>query len=119
MRRELCESCGGKPAEFSVSRVSKTGRRGERSLCESCARDSERVLFGDSGLLLTDMLKTLVMARSSSESGGNRTKVCPNCGNTVGEVKEAGIVGCSMCFMVFRDEIDRVIEELHGSGKPA
>lgn len=115
MRREFCESCGPPTrAEYRISRVSKAGRRAERSLCDACMRDAERVLVGDSGLPLTDLLKVLVLDRSAIESEENRTKVCPGCGNTIDEVTEAGIVGCSMCFVVFRDEIDRVIGELHG-----
>jgi len=119
MYRGYCESCGSpRRVEFVVYRASKAGRRAERRLCETCARDSERILFGDSGLLLTDLLKALATECSVSENEQDRTKVCPSCGNTVDEVEQGGMVGCSMCYTVFRAEVDRVIRELHGrSGK--
>lgn len=114
MRPKLCESCRREPARFSVCRVSKSGRREERNLCEACARDSERILFGDRGLLVTECLQALVIERSSVEGEQNRTKVCPDCGNTVNVIEESGDVGCAMCYTVFRTEIDRVIRALHG-----
>jgi len=119
MRAGYCESCGPpRRAEFVICRVSKAGRRAERRLCETCAGNSERILFGDSGLLLTDALKTLATECSASENERNRTKVCPVCGNTIDEVEQGGMVGCSTCYTVFKAEVDRVIRELHGaSGK--
>lgn len=122
MRRRLCESCHREPARFTVFRASRAGRREERSLCETCARDSERMLFGDSGLLMMDCLDTIVIERAAADKEQHRTKVCSCCGNTVGRVADAAEVGCSLCYVVFRDEVARVIQELHGlrpgDGKP-
>ena len=109
-----CEWCG-KEAQYKVFIASKNDRRDEQDLCEACARDSERVLFGDSGLPMPDLLKALVLERSTSESERDRTKECPRCGNTREELAESAMVGCSVCYMVFRDEIDRLVRELHGS----
>ena len=111
-RARICESCRREPAEFTVCLTSKSGRRGEQDLCGICARDRERVLFGDGGLLLTELLQA---ERFSANGEQNRTKVCPHCGNTVNKIIEAGEVGCAMCYVVFRDEVDKVIQELHGS----
>lgn len=111
-----CEWCG-KPAEYRVFIASEKGRQGERVLCEACARDSERILFGDSGLPMPDLLKALVLERLFSEIETDRPERsgCPRCGNTMQELAESAMVGCSVCYMVFRDEVDRLIRELHGS----
>ena len=111
-----CEWCG-KEAQYRVFIASKNDRRDERVLCEACARDSERVLFGDSGLPMPDLLKALVLESSVSESEGNRSERsgCPQCGNTREELAESGMLGCSVCYMVFREEVDRLVSELHGS----
>ena len=115
MRKGFCELCGPpRRAEFAVCRASAGGRRAERSLCETCARDAERIIFGAGGLPLTDLLKVLILERPASGNEENRTKVCPSCGNSADEVKEAGAVGCPMCYSVFRDEIAEVIRKLHG-----
>ena len=114
MRAGLCESCRLQPAELVVSRVSKAGRHDERSLCRTCARDAERLLFGDSGLLVTDLLEVVSTERPVADGDQNRTKVCPNCGNTVNVVEESGVVGCAVCYMVFQTEVDRLIAEMHG-----
>ncbi len=116
MRKSFCELCGPpRRAEFTVCRVTGTGRREERNLCGQCARDAERVLCGESRLPLADMLNVLITERAASMSGGDRTKVCPTCGNTEQRVLEAGEVGCPSCYSVFRKEIDEIIRALHGS----
>ena len=115
MRKGFCELCGPpRRAEFAVCRASAGGRRAERSLCETCTRNVERIIFGAGGLPLTDLLKVLILERPASGNEQNRTKVCPSCGNTADEVKEAGAVGCPTCYSVFRDEIGKVIRKLHG-----
>jgi protein arginine kinase activator len=114
MRKSFCELCGPpRRAEFTVCKISDAGRREERNLCGQCAKDAERILFGDSRLPLTDLLNVLVLERSGSESDSDRTKVCPSCGNSVQRVLEAGEVGCSTCYSVFRKEIDEVVRAMH------
>jgi protein-arginine kinase activator protein McsA len=123
MHRRFCESCGKGQAEFIVCRASDAGGRTEQYLCEACARDAEHVMFGVSGLPMTDLLRALVVERPGSEIEQTRTKVCPGCGNTIDEVTESAMVGCAMCYSVFRNEIDRIVQEMHGhsfgQGKPA
>lgn len=111
-----CEWCG-KEAQYKVFTASKNDRQDERILCEACAGDCERILFGDSGLPMPDLLKALVLERSASERERNRPERsgCPRCGNTRDELAQSGMVGCSVCYMVFRDEVDRLVRELHGS----
>jgi len=115
MRGDFCELCGPpERAQYLVYRVSKAGRRSERKLCETCARQSEKILLGNSGLPLVDLLGVLTTENSVTKKEQNRTKVCPRCGNTIGDVTESGMVGCSTCYTVFKAEIDQVIEKLHG-----
>lgn len=116
-RDQICEVCG-RPAEFIVYSVSRSGRQNERGLCEACCADAERVLLGADGPPLVELFRGLVWDAPDSENGENRTKVCPSCGNTLDEVIEFGMVGCFTCYMVFRDQIDKVIRKLHG-GQPS
>jgi protein arginine kinase activator len=110
---KLCELCGCEPAEFVVRLVTEISQGAEQNLCESCAVNRERILFGSSRLPLTALVKTLAARVESPENDDNRTKVCPFCGNTADEVERAGIVGCSTCYAVFQAEVDRVIRILH------
>lgn len=115
MRKTFCELCGPpRRAEFTVSRVTGSGRREERNLCGQCARDAERIVFGESRLPLADLLDVLITERAAAGSDIDRTKVCPTCGNTEQRVLEAGEVGCPACYAVFRKEIDRIVRALHG-----
>ncbi len=122
MQTRLCESCRSKPAEFLVSRVVGGHARQEARLCASCAVNSERARCGDKGLLLTELLQSMLAEDSLADGGSDRTKVCPTCGNTDGELRETGMLGCGMCYVVFREDIDSLIAELHGytpgQGKP-
>lgn len=112
MRARLCESCRSRPAEFTVSRVVGGHTRQESRLCASCAANSERVRFGDKGLLLTDLLQSTMAKHSIADFEADRTKVCPGCGNTPDEARKTGMLGCSMCYVVFGDEVDAVLAEL-------
>ena len=116
----LCESCRHEPAEFTVCRISAGRASDERLLCSRCARDNERVLFGDRGLSLVELLEERLSGGSDGEP--SRTKVCPGCGNALDETKQSGMLGCSMCYVAFREEIKPMITELHGyspsQGKP-
>lgn len=116
MRKDHCELCGPPAeAEYLVCSVSDSGRSPARRLCGNCARDCERIVFGDGGLSVTEALTTLVVEPMSLQSEQNRTKVCPVCGNGVSDVLEAGMTGCSTCYTVFRTEVDGVISQLHGA----
>jgi protein-arginine kinase activator protein McsA len=113
MREILCESCGHDVAEIVVCFTSGT-RRTERNLCRRCARDSERILFGDGELLIADTLELLATERQTPAAERDRTKVCPNCGNTVDDVLESGVAGCPTCYKVLRSAIDLAIDRWHG-----
>lgn len=122
MRAGLCELCRQRRAEFAVSRMVGGRCRDEWRLCAACAGDNERVLCGDSSLSLAELLEVCIGRLSVSEGEQNRTKVCPGCGNTVEEAKRTGMMGCSMCYVSFRDDIESLITKLHGfslsQGKP-
>ncbi len=114
MRTEVCEACRRQPAGFAVCKVVGSNTYRERHLCISCARDSERIQCGDSGLSLTDLLNTFIVQSNVAEEASTRTKVCPGCGNTFDETQNTGMLGCSMCYTVFRDYVDSAIGKLHG-----
>lgn len=109
----ICDSCG-RNAEFKAYRLSETTPHAERNLCRVCAEDFERVHCGNSGLPLTKLLNSLVVSQSSKCSKSERTSVCPQCGNNVCNVVESGIVGCPMCYEVFREEVESMVRRLHG-----
>lgn len=109
MRSGVCESCGLKPAELVVCVTRADGRGCERRLCGRCARDAERIMFGDSSLLSSELLQASQCEEAGMPGGANAMKVCPECGNTASEVERAGIMGCSTCYEVFRGEIEPII----------
>ncbi len=115
MRKSFCDSCGPpRHAEFTVALVSEHGTREERDLCGVCAKDAERVMFGASRLPLVDLLSVLALEKAGAQTDKHRTKVCPTCGNKESDVTEHGMVGCSHCYVYFREEIEQVILRMHG-----
>lgn len=82
-----------------------------RALCSGCAENTERIALGDSGISLTELVG---IAAHQLYACDNKITVCPTCGNTVNDVIEAGIVGCSDCYTVFHDEVEKMIDEMQG-----
>lgn len=122
MRAGLCELCRKRQAEFVVCKISGNERREERQLCAKCTGDREKIIYGNSGLLLTELVNIHLSKLSASSKEQNRTKVCPNCGNTIENTRQTGMVGCPTCYIIFEEEVGAIIAELHGytvsRGKP-
>ena len=43
------------------------------------------------------------------------SKRCPNCGATLEEIRQTGLVGCAKCYETFAPELSGTIERIHGA----
>jgi len=47
---------------------------------------------------------------------GNDITSCQNCGQTYGEFKKSGKLGCAACYTAFRGHISQALKNIHGTG---
>jgi protein arginine kinase activator len=87
-----CELCGVNNAKYKYYEVDSDKVR-EINICEDCARKKG---IGD---------------KNKEDALVDRNKVCPSCGLTFTEYKNARNLGCVDCYTVFKDEIKMFLKE--------
>jgi protein arginine kinase activator len=76
-------------------------------LCESCAQ--KKGVTDPEGFSLADMLSKAPLVPVSGED----QVVCSNCGQSTEDFRRTGRLGCSECFVVFKDLVLPVLEDMH------
>ena len=103
-----CERCGQREAT-SVFTQTVNGTSKTVHLCSQCAQ--EQMMggwFSDFGL-------GNFMGLSHSGYAPHTSKQCPNCGATLEEIRQTGLVGCAKCYETFAPELSGTIERIHGA----
>lgn len=100
----LCQHCKKNPAVVNyVEKVN--GNKFEYHLCAFCYAD----LYGE----LNNKVNNDVWAGLFS-SPAPRKKVCPVCHTTFSDFERTGLLGCTSCYDVFKDELIPSILRIHG-----
>lgn len=104
-----CEKCHKNHATYHLTAI-ENGVKKEAHLCEECARNAGvglKVNFS-----IGDILGSLMEPKASGKAGQLR---CPECGITYAEFKTKARLGCAKDYEVFRGELMRLLEKIHGS----
>jgi protein arginine kinase activator len=106
-----CDRCDN-PATVHLTEI-RGGETLERHLCENCARS----LHSPQGSKeLQKLIKTFEPVASLVRQSAERTgTACPECGMTWGEFRQHGRFGCAGDYALFKQEIDRLLQRIHGS----
>lgn len=91
----LCDKCKKNNATF-FSSVNINGNITETHLCENCAKENKLFSFNN---FLAPSFDAFDFLHDEDEL------VCDNCGYTLSDFKDSGMLGCSNCYKVFRDII--------------
>lgn len=103
-----CQRCHKNHATYHLTAIEKGVKR-EAHLCEECARQAG-VGF-QFNLSVGDLL-----APAPEEKAPKSAPVrCPECGLTYSEFKSKGRLGCANDYEVFRGELLRLLERVHGA----
>lgn len=107
----LCDSCQSQEATVHYKEVCD-GAVAESHLCEQCARAQGLPL--DQKLPLTDFLfgvgaGSAAFRPDTSPAGAS---ACPFCGMTQEKLRKHSRFGCSECYIVFADDVARMVREL-------
>lgn len=77
----------------------------ESHLCSECYAD----LYGELHAKANNDLWAELFATPSK-----RLKVCPVCGTTYAEYEKSGLLGCTSCYDVFKEELIPIIKRIQG-----
>ena len=108
----LCQKCKKKEATFYYKQ-NVNGQVSEVHLCADCARK-----YGAGGAL-PDIFGIDLLGGffGSAPSLPRKTRVCPVCGSSFGDIVDSGKIGCAECYKTFKDELAGTVERIHGRAK--
>lgn len=100
----LCQRCNKRHATVNYVQVTN-GKRFECNLCAACYAD---LYDGLTAKANSNLLAGLL--------GPNkvRAKSCPVCGTTYADYERTGLLGCTSCYDVFKEELIPSIRQLQG-----
>lgn len=124
MTAELCEACGERPASIQYIEV-VGGEKRARSVCDACVAKEPLIDPGviqqaashlfEQVLHSADIVQAAGFTKPSEPAHAPGYEPCPGCGLTWADFKEHSRLGCPACYRHFGDEVERVVERLHGS----
>jgi len=112
-----CEKCKKNHATFHLT-ANENGVMREAHLCEECARQAgvvQKFNFSISDILGSFLDPKPAPASPSSPASKASQVRCPECGITYSEFKSKARLGCANDYEVFRTELIRLLEKIHGS----
>ncbi|MFM8980555.1 MAG: UvrB/UvrC motif-containing protein [Planctomycetia bacterium] len=112
MQPTICQSCQQNPSTIHYTEI-REGSKSELHLCEACAQ-AQGVTTGPVPAGLPAMLQAL--AKPASPAGAPAPR-CPSCGITFAEFREKGRLGCPQDYEFFREQVDPLLEKIHGRNR--
>lgn len=102
-----CDLCGKMLATVHLTEIIDDSTR-ELHLCEPCAREKGVKLEGEFGVpeLLGGLSDT-----------PRALPPCPQCGMRFEEFKRSGRLGCGACYEAFREQVEPLLKQIHGSDR--
>jgi protein arginine kinase activator len=110
----LCQKCHKNLATVRYAEV-VSGKVTDLHLCADClAKHQETASAGFelSGPVASARPRPAVARLEPSRTKSRR--ICKACGTSLAAAIETGRVGCSVCYTTFADELDALLEPLHG-----
>ena len=109
-----CGICGKKKATVHLTEI-VDDQMTELHLCEDCAREKSVQMEQQFGL--ADLLAGLSDFGKPSKGLDQAKLKCANCGLSYDDFRKFGRLGCSECYVSFRENLMTLLKRIHGSGK--
>lgn len=113
-----CDKCGKDNAVIKIINE-VDGVRKKIMLCKKCSLNIDEFILGkelnkeefcdDIGISLNDLVKYI-----NNDLTFDTVKKCPVCGVSSEVIKERGSIGCEECYKIFEEEIESLVDEIHG-----
>lgn len=105
-----CQSCGKKEATVKYYE-NINGNTQKLYFCSECADKLGVSSIGDFSNLFSPIFTTM------PEFDLLEKKQCPNCGYTLEDYSNSGILGCQKCYEVFEKNLDEIFYKIHGKNR--
>ena len=115
----LCEVCKKNEATVFITKI-VNGNKQQLNLCEHCAKEFDGFSSGQgmefvSPFSFQNILSGLLdYIGEPPKSNIDSDISCKNCGMTLRDFKETGILGCSECYKNFSSTVNPVINRVQG-----
>ena len=107
-----CDICGKKKATVHLTEIVDE-QMTEMHLCEDCAREKSVQMEQQFGL--ADLLAGLSDFGKQVKSVEKVQLECTNCAMSYEDFRKFGRLGCSECYVSFRDQLGKLLKRIHGS----
>lgn len=119
----FCDDCGKKPATLHVTKIINN-QKFEKHLCEECAAQDHQLSIGlmqnfSIPQFLSNLLNYDQAIHNSIAMQTRQNEVCPECGLTYDQFVQQGKMGCSSCYITFKNQIDGLLKRIHGASNHA
>ncbi len=111
-----CDVCNSKKATVHLTEIVDE-QISELHLCEDCAREKSVQMEQQFGL--ADLLAGLTdFSKQPKDSAAKEVKLkCAHCGLNYEEFRKLGRLGCSECYVSFREYLSALLKKIHGSNQ--
>ncbi|MEI7998811.1 MAG: UvrB/UvrC motif-containing protein [Candidatus Omnitrophota bacterium] len=107
-----CDICGKKKATVHLTEIVDE-QMSEMHLCEECARQKSSQMEQQFGL--ADLLAGLSQATPVSKDSKEGILKCSGCGLNYEDFRKFGRLGCSQCYLSFKEHLSGLLRKIHGS----
>ncbi|MGI5911366.1 MAG: UvrB/UvrC motif-containing protein [Syntrophomonadaceae bacterium] len=114
-----CEECKQRPATVHLTQM-YNNKKVEIHLCEVCAAQKGAFMFDvASNFSIPNLLGSLFGSNYNVKDVKPHFQVstCPNCGMSLGDIRNTGKLGCSECYKAFAAELDPTLRRIHGNSQ--
>lgn len=109
-----CDICAKKKATVHLTEIVDE-QMSEMHLCEECAHQKSAQMEQQFGL--ADLLAGLSSTPSTSKEAKEGTLVCSSCGLNYEDFRKFGRLGCSQCYVSFKEHLSGLLRKIHGSNR--
>jgi len=107
-----CDICGKKKATVHLTEIVDE-QMSEMHLCEECARQKSSQMEQQFGL--ADLLAGLSQTTPTVKEGKESVLKCATCGLNYEDFRKFGRLGCSQCYVSFKENLSGLLRKIHGS----
>ena len=109
-----CDICGKKKATVHLTEIVDE-QMSEMHLCEDCAREKNVQMEQQFGL--ADLLAGLADFGKQVKDVEKIKIKCANCALSYEDFRKFGRLGCSECYVSFREHLGNLLKKIHGSNR--